>query len=30
MRAVRALFIVYLVVIGIGLAYFTLLGLLGR
>jgi hypothetical protein len=29
-RAVRALFIVYLAVIGIGLGYFTLLGLLGR
>jgi hypothetical protein len=29
-NAVRALFIVYLAVIGIGLAYFTLLGLLGR
>ncbi len=30
MRAVRALFVAYLAVIGIGLAYFTLLGLLGR
>ncbi len=30
MRAVRALFIVYLAVIAIGLVYFTLLGLLGR
>jgi hypothetical protein len=29
-RAVRALFVAYLAVIGIGLAYFTLLGLLGR
>ena len=30
MRSVRALFVAYLVVIGVGLAYFTLLGLLGR
>jgi hypothetical protein len=30
MRAVRALFVAYLAVIGVGLAYFTLLGLLGR
>jgi hypothetical protein len=30
MRSVRTLFIVYLAVIGVGLAYFTLLGLLGR
>ena len=30
MRAVRALFVTYLVVIGVGLAYFTLLGLMGR
>lgn len=30
MRAVRALFVTYLAVIGVGLAYFTLLGLLGR
>jgi hypothetical protein len=29
-KAVRALFVAYLAVIGIGLAYFTLLGLLGR
>jgi hypothetical protein len=29
-KAVCALFIVYLAVIGVGLAYFTLLGLLGR
>jgi hypothetical protein len=29
-RAVRALFVVYLAVIGIGLVYFTLIGLLGR
>jgi hypothetical protein len=28
--SVRALFVAYLVVIGVGLAYFTLLGLLGR
>jgi len=27
---VRALFIAYLTVIGVGLVYFTLLGLLGR
>jgi hypothetical protein len=30
MRAVRALFVTYLVVIGVGLAYFTLIGLMGR
>lgn len=30
MRAVRALFVAYLAVIAVGLAYFTLLGLLGR
>lgn len=30
MRTVRALFVAYLAVIGVGLAYFTLLGLLGR
>jgi hypothetical protein len=30
MRAVRALFVVYLAVIAVGLVYFTLLGLLGR
>ncbi len=30
MRFVRALFVAYLAVIGVGLAYFTLLGLLGR
>ncbi len=30
MRSVRALFITYLAVIGVGLAYFTLLGLMGR
>jgi hypothetical protein len=30
MRAVRAVFVAYLVVIGLGLMYFTLLGLLGR
>ena len=30
MRAVRALFVTYLVVIGVGLAYFTLVGLMGR
>jgi hypothetical protein len=30
MRSVRALFVAYLGVIGVGLAYFTLLGLLGR
>jgi hypothetical protein len=29
-RAARALFVGYLAVIGIGLVYFTLLGLLGR
>jgi hypothetical protein len=29
-NAVRALFVAYLAVIGLGLAYFTLLGLLGR
>ena len=30
MRTVRALFIAYLAVIGFGLAYFTLIGLMGR
>ncbi|TQM37625.1 hypothetical protein FB388_4842 [Pseudonocardia cypriaca] len=30
MNSVRALFVAYLAVIGVGLAYFTLLGLLGR
>jgi hypothetical protein len=30
MRSVRALFVVYLAVIAVGLVYFTLLGLLGR
>ena len=30
MRTMRALFVAYLAVIGIGLAYFTLIGLLGR
>jgi hypothetical protein len=30
MRTVRVLFVAYLAVIGVGLAYFTLLGLLGR
>ncbi|TWF79629.1 hypothetical protein FHX44_115563 [Pseudonocardia hierapolitana] len=30
MRAVRVLFVTYLAVIGVGLAYFTLIGLLGR
>ena len=30
MRAVRVLFVAYLAVIGIGLVYFTMLGLLGR
>jgi hypothetical protein len=29
-RSVRALFIAYLAVIGLGLAYFTLIGLMGR
>jgi hypothetical protein len=29
-KAVRILFVAYLTVIGVGLAYFTLLGLLGR
>jgi hypothetical protein len=29
-NAVRALFVAYLAVIGLGLAYFTLIGLLGR
>jgi hypothetical protein len=29
-RAVRTLFVVYLTVIGIGLAYFTPIGFLGR
>jgi hypothetical protein len=30
LRSVRALFVAYLAVIGVGLAYFLLLGLLGR
>jgi hypothetical protein len=30
MRSERVLFAAYLVVIGLGLAYFALLGLLGR
>lgn len=30
MRSVRALFITYLALIGLGLAYFALLGLMGR
>jgi hypothetical protein len=30
MGSVRALFVAYLAVIGLGLAYFALLGLLGR
>jgi hypothetical protein len=30
MKSVRVLFVTYLAVIGIGLAYFTVLGLLGR
>jgi hypothetical protein len=30
MSAVRILFIAYLVVIGAGLVYFTLIGLMGR
>jgi hypothetical protein len=30
MRAVRVLFVAYLAVIGIGLVYFTTVGLLGR
>jgi hypothetical protein len=30
MRATRVLFWTYLVVIGVGLAYFTLIGLMGR
>jgi hypothetical protein len=29
-RTVRALFVAYLAVIGIGLVYITLIGLLGR
>jgi hypothetical protein len=29
-KAVRVLFIAYLAVIGVGLAYFTLIGLIGR
>jgi hypothetical protein len=29
-RSVRALFVAYLAVIGIGLVYMTLIGLLGR
>lgn len=30
MKAVRVLFVAYLAVIGVGLAYFTLIGLMGR
>jgi hypothetical protein len=30
MRSARALFVTYLAVIGVGLVYFTVLGLLGR
>ena len=30
MSSVRALFVAYLLLIGIGLVYFTLLGLVGR
>jgi hypothetical protein len=30
MNGVRLLFVAYLAVIGLGLAYFTLLGLMGR
>ena len=30
MRGVRVLFVAYLSLIGLGLAYFALLGLLGR
>jgi hypothetical protein len=30
MRSVRLLFVAYLTVIGLGLVYFTLLGLMGR
>ena len=30
MRSVRTLFVAYLAVIGVGLVYFTLLGLVGR
>jgi hypothetical protein len=30
MRSVQAVFVVYLVVIGVGIVYFTLLGLMGR
>lgn len=30
MKSVRAMFVIYLVVIGAGIAYFTLLGLMGR
>jgi hypothetical protein len=30
MRSVRVLFVVYLAVIGVGVVYFTLLGLMGR
>jgi hypothetical protein len=30
MRSVRVLFVTYLVVIGVGVVYFTLLGLMGR
>jgi hypothetical protein len=29
-RSVRALFVTYLAVIGVGLVYFTVIGLLGR
>jgi hypothetical protein len=30
MSSVRVLFVVYLAVIGVGVVYFTLLGLMGR
>ena len=30
MRSVRAVFVAYLLVIGVGLVYFTALGLMGR
>jgi hypothetical protein len=30
MKGVRVMFVTYLAVIGLGLAYFALLGLLGR
>ena len=30
MRSVRVLFVAYLSLVGLGLVYFTLLGLLGR